>query len=338
LLDAGRGIAALGVLLFHSTEIYKHSPNPLASLWLATNQGNLGVEVFFAISGWCIAERLAKARRTGESVIHFAVERILRIYPTYWAALAVLLVTRLAASPFNTPSLADSLPHGTRGWLGAALLIEPYLRSHAPAFLVVSWSLTFELGFYLIAVLALAVSPTRLGKTSTLIWGGTLLCVVPWTPLAMLDPVRILGLWPDFFAGVAAWAAVRPGLRARGYAVLVLLLALDGFWCAHGGGVSRLIAIFTAWVLALARPWDFRLARLAVLRPLFWVGGLSYSLYLIHLPLIYPVQNLLGRWVSQKSSWSLLVWMGEIALALAGANGLNRWVEEPVNRWRRKAL
>jgi peptidoglycan/LPS O-acetylase OafA/YrhL len=294
--------------------------------------------VFFVISGWCIAERLAKARRTGESAVHFAVERILRIYPTYWAALAVIVVLRLAAAPFNSLALAQVIPHGWRGWVGAAFLIEPYIRDHEPNLCLVSWTLRCELGFYAIGTLALAAGAIGLKRASLLFWGGALLCFLHWAPFRIPDPVWILGFWPCFFAGAAAWAATRRGLRASGYAVLALLLAEHLFLPDDGGGIRQLTAILTAGVLVLARPWDLRLAALPVLQPLYWVGGISYSLYLVHLPLITPFQNLLGRWVSTKSTWFLLIWGGEFVLAIVGAYWMNRWVDAPVNRWRRKVI
>ena len=87
-------MAGLAVLLFHSLNAYPPDALPIGfkALQAVTEWGWLGVHVFFAISGWCIAERLAKGRRTGESGRHFAAERFLRIYPTYWAALLVLVL------------------------------------------------------------------------------------------------------------------------------------------------------------------------------------------------------------------------------------------------------
>ena len=111
--------------------------------------------MFFAVSGWSIAERLAAGHRRQESVLHFLRGRALRIYPAYWAALAFLLLVRLAAVPFNTTRLPDNLPIGALGWLGDLFLLQPYFGT-VPA-LVVSWSLVYELGFYALDAGALAL-------------------------------------------------------------------------------------------------------------------------------------------------------------------------------------
>jgi peptidoglycan/LPS O-acetylase OafA/YrhL len=337
LVEAGRGAAGLAVLLFHSLNTYPRDglPGGLRELQPFTEWGWLGVHVFFAISGWCIAERLAKGRRTGESGAHFAAERFLRIYPTYWAALLFLVASRLAAIPFNTARLAGALPVGLSGWLGAAFLAEPYLGHDS--YLLVSWSLVFELGFYLCAAMALVAARRRIGGGPTLFLVGSLLCFMPWVAHRMTPPWRVLELWPDFFAGAAAWWAARRGARIQGYGLLALMFATTALWPAYGG-IGRLTSIVTALVLALAWPHDRRLEKNHAVRALSWAGGISYSLYLIHLPLISPLENLLGRWVPSVSPWFILVWLSAICLALVGAVCLNRWVEAPVERWRRRAI
>src|SRR5438552_7308081 len=108
--------------------------------------GWLGVHVFFAISGWCITERIATTIDRGEGTGMFLIERLLRIFPTYWAAIAATLLIRLMASVFNTAAPSTIFPAGIRGWLGTLLLMDPYIGTIA--YLTVSWSLVYELGFY----------------------------------------------------------------------------------------------------------------------------------------------------------------------------------------------
>jgi peptidoglycan/LPS O-acetylase OafA/YrhL len=336
LLEAGRGAACLAVLLFHSLSAYGGPalPRELAAVGAVAGWGWLGVHVFFAISGWCLAERTARARKRGESGAHFAAERVLRIYPTYLAALLISIALRLAALPFNTSRLSSAVPAGWAGWLAAASLTEPYVGR--PDFLTVSWSLVYELGFYLCCAAALVAVARRLATGPLLFLAGSLLCFAPWVAHAAGAPWRVLALWPDFFAGMAAWWAVRRSARA-GCAVLALMLAASIAWPGYGGA-GRLTAIGTAAALALAWPWDAGLTAGPVMRSLMRAGGISYSLYLIHVPLISPCENLMGRLISPSSRGFIAVWALAIALALAGAVCLNRVVERPVERWRRRAL
>src|SRR4051812_43792526 len=87
-IDALRGIAALLVMVFHFEELLYFAPpdrHPsLDALW--AHYGLLGVELFFTISGFVILMSVEGAK----SVAHFAVGRIARLYPAYWASVLVM--------------------------------------------------------------------------------------------------------------------------------------------------------------------------------------------------------------------------------------------------------
>ena len=324
-------------MLFHSINTYPRNalPDALVNLRALSRWGWLGVHVFFAISGWCIAERVAKGNSRGESGGHFAIERLLRIYPTYWAALFAAIALRIGAVPFNTAHLSGSVPAGWLDWIGSVFLLSPYLN-RSP-FVLVSWSLVYELGFYLCAAIALVAARRRIAGGNALFLVGCLLCLPPWTYHATPAPWRVLDLWPDFFAGVAAWRAARRGAKASGYAALALMLAATVAWPAYGG-IGRMVAVGSGWVMALAWGRDGRIMRTPLMGPLVWAGGISYSLYLVHVPVISPVENLLGRWIPSASPWFVIVWALAIAMAIAAAKCLNYFVETPVERWRRSAV
>ena len=275
-IEAGRGLACLAVLLFHSLTTYSPSSlTPvLATLRSATNWGWLGVHVFFSISGWCIAERLTSAVTRGETSWSFLKERFLRIFPTYWAAVALTMALRLAASPFNATSPASNLPAGWSGWVGTVLLVDPYLK--AAPYLAVSWSLVYELGFYLCAALAVALWRARLSNGWMLFAAGALLCFMPWAAHTGRAPWLVLELWPDFFAGMAAWCVARRGARAAGCGVLAAMLGASLLWPAYGGA-GRLTAILTALVLIGLFPCDARIASHRISRHgiLKWGRGLG---------------------------------------------------------------
>ena len=130
--------------------------------------------------------------RRGESAPVFLLERALRIFPTYWAALAAALLLRLAAAAMHPAAWDAGLPHGATEWIGEILLLQPYLGT--PGFLMVSWTLVFELGFYVLAAGAL-VARRRNMPSAGLVALGALLCAWPWSrwqPAALL----VLGRWP----------------------------------------------------------------------------------------------------------------------------------------------
>src|SRR5262245_25043487 len=89
-LDAWRGVACLLVLGFHATMdtvTEQHAGIAYRPLWFVKDWGFLGVQLFFVVSGYCIA--VAAAGTTGpsprEARAAFVRRRALRIYPTFWA-------------------------------------------------------------------------------------------------------------------------------------------------------------------------------------------------------------------------------------------------------------
>lgn len=333
LVEAARGLACLMVLLYHS--LIAHAPETLTPALRAvagvTVHGWIGVHVFFAISGWCVAERFALARTRHESGSPFLLDRALRIFPAYWAAVLVTLALRLAAAPFNSTRLADNLPAGPAGWLGTGLLLDPYLGT--PAYLIVSWSLVYELGFYACMAVALGAARwLRLGDR-VLFASGALLCALPWT--IGTNAWFVLGLWPNFFAGVAAWVAVRTHARFAGVAVLLALTAASVAMPGRDTA-GQLAAIGTATALGLLHRWDRALAGHALVRPLVWLGLMSYSLYLMHVPFNTAWQNLAARAIAPSSPLFVVVWLGAVAVAIAAGWAMATWIELPLQRWRKR--
>jgi peptidoglycan/LPS O-acetylase OafA/YrhL len=332
LVESLRGLAALAVLLFHSLSAFDSPGGLTAELGFVrrfTAYGYLGVSVFFALSGWCITQRLSTAFRRGESVPVFLAERGLRIFPVYWAALAAAVLLRLAALPFRHASLAAALPASARAWVGDLLLVQPYVGTDA--YVMVSWSLVFELGFYVLAAGALA--GRRLGaRPGWLLAGGAGACfwfLVGQPPRALF----VLGRWPDFFAGVLAWWIVHQNAGAARVAGLVFLLSLSALTPIALPDLHRLTAVTTALLLVGAAWW--RPPDTGLLRLLGRAGTISYSLYLIHVAVLSPFTNLAQRFVAPTTGWFGAVWLAALAAAGAAGWALHHWVEAPVERWRR---
>lgn len=107
-IDMLRGVAALGVVLYHAHAAARHPPGYLVPLWAVASYGFIGVWIFFVISGFCIHLRWAKAMAAGEPArvefIRFWKKRIVRLYPAYLTAFLIYLAMegsfgRLRAGP-----------------------------------------------------------------------------------------------------------------------------------------------------------------------------------------------------------------------------------------------
>ncbi len=343
-LDAWRGVACLGVLVFHSFGGLGAQPVSmiLAPLRATAAYGWFGVDLFFVISGYCIADKLHGMLGAGQSAGRFWANRALRIFPTYWFALAFTLLIGIIAFPFNGVAWSDVFPVGLKGWAADLFLLHPYLG--AKSSVLVSWSLVYELGFYaLMGVILLPHAGTR--WLPAYFGAGMALCFVPLL-VALPKWALVLGLWPDFFLGSAVYTTLYAranGVRwaATAAALVIVLigaLALAGIaimpLAGYMGGRRGATAAFAA-LLVLLHPLD---RRLAAFRPVRWLGAagsISYSLYLVHVPVLGRILNLGQRVIPTGSLSFVVLWSTAISAALLVGFLFNRWIEHPMESLRR---
>lgn len=284
-----RGLAASGVVLFHLL--------PFEAKYLGGGQlvpgaavlGQAGVDVFFVISGFIVTVSTAPGSGRGHEAglagaAGFLRRRLWRIYPTYWVYFALLLAVYLVA-----PGVMNHAEAEQPSLLASFLL----LPSSAPPLLLVAWTLTFELYFYLVFALLLATVPRRRLGLALLGWAAATILLrlalpAPRAPLADLafNPLNLefiagcaIGLW-----GPRARPRLGAGIAAAGPAGAVLLVWLVGaatpftsIWLrvALMGGLA---AVLLCGVVAWEVPGVSR-----VPAPLRRLGDASYSLYLSHL-------------------------------------------------------
>jgi exopolysaccharide production protein ExoZ len=319
-LQALRGIAALAVVLMHFKEYMARFSPGLAAV---AEYGYVGVDVFFLISGFIIyhATRADRSRQA----LPFLVRRLCRVVLPAWFAMVVLVFIK-------PPYLID---------LVRGLMFLPRETAHPPylghGFLIVAWTLTYELVFY--GVFAAALT-TRWDALAT-------------QPVGRSTSVQQFSLWPlvtllsspmllEFVLGIGLAAAFsrsdgHPFSRYAGVvALLGVVLVGVGIWQVGltGHGLTR-AGVFALGVvlLTLAAQAALNLRRRAptgfaggLLRVTVWLGGCSYSLYLVH-PL---VRALAQNWVPQLQGLALAaLTAGAIAASIGAAALMHRWVELP---------
>ncbi|HEX2852745.1 MAG TPA: acyltransferase [Opitutaceae bacterium] len=331
-LDAWRGIAALAVVLFHS--FGRLAANEQVTAWFeplrrVSQYGWLGVTLFFVISGYCIADQLERMTARGGPVSRFWLNRLLRIYPPYLAALAFAIALNVVTTPFNHLPLALAFPSGAKAWLGDLTLL--HFPFDLPIHLTVSWSLAVEVGFYLVCGLGLLL-PSRYFR----ILGFSLAAGVFLPPLP--QPLGFLNFWPHFFSGMLAYWAILQHRNGRRAWATIAPLVLIGLVALLQAKLTDIVAVaFAGGIVALA-PYD---ASLAGRKPVKWLaaaGVFSYSIYLIHLPVLSKVTNFLARFVRPDSPFYPLGWCAAIVLALGASWCFHKLVELPSERWRHKML
>jgi peptidoglycan/LPS O-acetylase OafA/YrhL len=143
-LDAVRGLAVLLVLM-HNTDVY-----PSLHLGFIANNGWMGVDLFFVLSGFLITGILLDSKKSEGYFKNFYARRCLRIWPLYYAALLFMfvLVPLLRPSETHTIFEARSAP-----WWSYLFFVQNFLvpiPSAATGLLGVTWSLAVEEQFYLV--------------------------------------------------------------------------------------------------------------------------------------------------------------------------------------------
>lgn len=330
-IDAWRGAACLGVLVFHCFGSSMHQPiwGPLEWVRAVARHGWLGLHIFFVLSGYCIFERIRAALRHDETPGAFLLDRALRIYPTYVAVLITSIAMNLLASPLNHTSFAQNVPPSPGYWLSNFTLVHVFVGD--TPYLLVTWTLACEMVFYVIAAGLLTVA--RNGRGLGFAFGtGAVLCFAAFA-VREARWTMPLALWPDFFAGICVAMALA-GKRTPALVVLGALTVAAWLQLQPYATDARKVVTGFAWVLFVLHPVDGVLARRGVVRVLGWVGVFSFSLYLLHVQLAGRIINLSSRFVPIISATFGLVLLIALATALAGGWLFWRMVERRCEVWR----
>ncbi len=350
-LDSLRGVAAAVVVLnhFHLAWLVAGAPRWLQHfradplLWLLVN-GHASVMLFFLLSGFVLMLPYLRDAGRAQSYPIFILRRALRIYPTYWAVLALAAV--LCAVFSGKPSIGHILgvnwpspPDGQSLWRHLLLLLPVEIHRYDNPV----WSLVHEarisLLFPLIAFAALRLSlPWTLAVAALCSWLSPVVLqhVEPGLPadMQMTAWACTLKYCGIFLLGAAlarrrqAAVALLDRLPRYGRAALLtgaLLLYLypvPGWHLLERGDLCCAMAAGVLLTFALRRSGTP--ARLLRLRAIRFLGSISYSLYLVHLPVLLALCAVLPQRL--PFPWVFPVFL---AASLVAATLLHRLVEVP---------
>lgn len=313
-IDALRGIASFGVVIFHAAEgnHINSLPNVVRA---AASYGALGVPIFFVISGFVIALSLRDRRMTSADFVKFVGRRSIRLDPPYWAAIALAIVfsvlaTKLVAGrPPDNITPAQILAHltYTQNILGFANINTVF------------WTLCYEVQFYIVFA-GLLFFRSKLAIIAallvSLLWCFRLVPDVPgWFP----------NLWFSFLLGVSAWYGWTYRAMMPVYLVYVLAVTASAIWFRDGFAITCVVTSLIIAVVATSG----RLGNSLNWGGLQFLGTISYSLYLVHNPITGAVFRI-GKIVTGDGPFSeALWWMVSIVACISAANCMWRFVERP---------
>lgn len=333
-LDGLRLLAALMVVSYHYVALKRPWGHPTATIFPTAHKfaqyGWLGVEVFFLISGFVICMSV-----WGRTVGEFAVSRLSRLFPAYWAG--ILLTTTVIKI---WPEFAS-----IRGWDTVITNLSMLQAgNNTPNVDPVYWTLFVELKFYLITAVVLLFGVT---------YRNCLILCGIWTAAAALAPALNMPLLTDFampqyapffIAGITFYLMHRHRPNAVLWAIVILQLLLAQRY------IHYRIAINLGKAAADALPtWPVRFVILAAFatigaialgaldriqwRWLTYAGALTYPLYLIHMNIgMTLIHHYRGRIPALALVFSVT------ALMLATAWLIHRTIERPLGKWLRSVM
>lgn len=338
-----RFLLASWVILHHLT-----GKNTMLEAWAGTlpiylrnliHNGYLAVGTFFVLSGFVLARAYLTTAWNRTSLIRYGVARIARVYPIYVLSLFLVLPFvfedlvspgRVAANGSGKAFLVANYGLVLQGWTGKLAV-----NWNTPA-----WSLSCELFFYLCfpaAVFLLA----RTGGAGMLLAGAFALGAPLWYRWASIPAVwKPVVHLADFLAGIAAaqvyaWLKQRR-FTGRGYwlyvpAVIAALfvIVLPGS-AGHSFDLNSMLrpanaALLVGLALGGGLPIRALSARAAV-----FLGQASYSMYILHIPLLWWYKRL---WVCTSGHFprpfTAAVYYGCV---IAASSVTYSFIEEPANR------
>jgi peptidoglycan/LPS O-acetylase OafA/YrhL len=343
LIDSLRGIAALMVVVVHLSLPVEAVLSDKLPAFINTliKSGHFGVEIFFVISGFVIAHSIRNGNWSVRYLTQFALRRSIRLDPPYWAIIS-LEVMLIYLSLHFFPDLGTDIPNIKQ--IAAHLIYMQELLGLGNL-LPIFWTLAYEVQFYLVLVGSLVVyaaikNHSKKDSKLAFIIFVIISSFAYLTSLAIFLhylPPSIHGLfidrWYQFFLGALTWwctynrHAPRLYFLVWSFTLLASLFALDTAF----ERASSTLMVLSVCLLVYAAAVSDNLTRWLSSPKLLFMGTISYSLYLVHLPIGWRLIALEQKLIGDHNS--LLIAVLELAsgilISILAAWLLHIWIERP---------
>lgn len=284
-----RAIAVLAVIIFHVNKA-----------WLPG--GFIGVDIFFVISGYLMTVIILSQKKSQSfSFIRFYLNRIKRIVPVY---LVVLTATTVLMAIFLTTRdfafFKQSLVAAT--FFFSNIYFADFGEYFGPSVnelpLLHTWSLAIEMQFYLLLPVFLLVMPKKLVRASMVLIVFVLMAYVTYT-LTARSYFSLIARIPEFLVGGLAGLTIRENpvyltkiKKSNWLAIFALLLIFCSLFFINAEndfpGVLALPACIGTLIIIVQG--QSKINTLLAIKPLVFVGTISYSLYLWHWPILAGIR------------------------------------------------
>jgi peptidoglycan/LPS O-acetylase OafA/YrhL len=280
-----RGIVALLVCMYHLTEGFFTEGSILRTIF---SRGYLGVEIFFVISGFVIPFTMFKSNYVHKDAGFFMLRRLIRLEPAYWCSIALIFFGEYISTffrfykdkviVFNWKDLLYHVLHLND------FLSKPWLRG-------IYWSLAIEIQYYLLMALIFPYLIFRNKKISYLLMLA--FCLGRW--LNWDHTVFYYGC--HFVIGMLLFNAYIEKISVKELVYSLIIVFALTYWCFDFYHLSAVIS----GVLFIYH-FDY------LIKPIAFLGKISYSFYLIHIQIGWSVLDFLLRYYPDGNKIAFLIY------------------------------
>lgn len=324
----------MAIVISHfNKDLFLYKIRFIADIFL---RANVGVSYFFILSGFIMI--IAYHRKEKIGYRDFYRNRVARIYPLYVVGLLLYFVTRYYDFSFYKTFLYLS---GVQSWIpGKALILN-----------FPGWSISVEFLFYLLFPWLYNYLYSKGNKSiwiiAVLIWIGTQVFSNLYTnSLSYKGPhtdshefIHYFTLWHinEFLIGNLAGLLFVRNRREKNHDLAIALLFIGILLSLifiplnfHNG----LMAVFFVPVIYLISCNNGVISKVFSLKPLEFLGEISYAIYIIHIPVLYIVRSFLWDYF-QVSESNVIFWIYILVLMFVSAV-FYQFVEKPMRDYLKK--
>lgn len=315
-LDSLRGLAALTVVFYHIAMYFKLNVERYSVFDDLFLHGNLGVQLFFIISGFVIYMSMQKHPDPKA----FLISRFSKLYPTYWTCVILTFIV-ISITPYWT------IPVTFNEMLINLTMFQHWFRVRDVD--GVYWTLAIELCFYMMVLFILIFKKVEKIEWFGLAWLMVMLLVyflskyIPGT-LDLYYWIPLLKNGTLFCAGIIFYLMRTQGQTPQRFFYLALCLGIHFVINPLLESVV-VTAYFLIFLLVVQNKMSF-----LINKPLLFLGNISYALYLINQEVGYQVLNV-------TETLGLTTPFLRIVFSLSGiivlAAGITFYIERPVMKW-----
>jgi len=294
-LQALRGLAALAVVVHHVLRAvtinlpaqFQLTPPPLLSNPILVDLGAMGVDLFFVLSGFLMMYISRPYEQGTKSTGDFLANRLIRVWPLY----AVVTLYLLGQAYHNAGAGGSSFDLAPMRLLSLFFIPSFNDTGILQPILGVGWTLNYEVFFYLVFAASILMNRNRILAIATVLVGGGYAIGALLPDGSVLRAFLFNSVILEFLLGAAIASAYMKGalVAKHAYACLaagLVVLAIfapvpvdQGFRLLTRGVPAALLFAFVLLSESKIR-WP---------RAIVVLGDASYSIYLVHIPVLYTV-------------------------------------------------